>query len=167
MQLIVSASQLMISSLLPCRCTLSIMWASTSSALPYYDFQAIPPSGQLLETRQLTQMTDCSSKVFIRREAWSELSMIPCHFPTIGEVMPLNNSTSGTAHIHQPNATASLSTPPSNDTGLTVPCSCPKNQLPPPKSDIPFTPTEGNREKLQVWLIDYYCSSTFNMYKSA
>ena len=127
-------------------------------------FSGHSQSGKLLETRQLTYVTNCSSKVFISREACSELSMIHRHFPTIGEVMPSNNATSGAAHIQQPYPTASLSTPPSNDTGLTVPCSCPKCQLPPPKPDtIPFPPTEENRKKLQAWLIDYYRSSTFNM----
>ena len=73
-------------------------------------------SGQILEAHQLTYVTNCSSKVFLSREACSELGMIPRHFPTIGEVMPLNNAASGATHIQQPYATASVSTPPSNDT---------------------------------------------------
>ena len=114
-------------------------------------FSGHSPSGKLLETRHLTYVTDCSSKVFLSREACSRLGMIPHHSPTISEVMPLNNATSGAAHIQQLSASTSLSTPPSNDTGLTAPCSCPKRQLPPPKPDtIPFPPTEENREKLQA-----------------
>ena len=46
-------------------------------------FSGHSPSGQLLKTHQLTYMTDCSSKVFLRKEACSELAMIPRHFPTL------------------------------------------------------------------------------------
>ena len=105
-------------------------------------FSGHSSSDQLLETHHLTYVTDCSSKLFFSREACSEFGMIPRHFPTISEVMPLNNATSGAAHTHQPNATASLSTPPSNVTGLTAPCSCPK--LPTPTTDAKHHPLPSN-----------------------
>ena len=162
--LMVSASQLRISSMLPCRCTLSIMKGINILGTAILRLSGHSPSGQLLETHQPTYMTDCSSKIFLSRETCSELSMIPRHFPTISEVMLSNDATSGAVHIQQPNATALLSTPPLNDTGLTAPCHCPKCQPPPSKPDtILFPPTEENREKLQAWFIDYYHSSTFNM----
>ena len=166
MQLIILASQLRVSFLLPSRLHAASNVGINILSATILRFSGHSPSGQLLEKRQLTYVTDCSSKVFLGREACSEFGMIPHHFPTISEVMLLNNATSAAAYIQQPNATSSLSTPPLIDTGLTAQCSCPKCQLPPPKPDtIPFPPTEENREKLQAWLIGYYCSSTFNMCK--
>ena len=122
------------------------------------------PSGQRLETRQLVYVTDSSDRVFLSREACTDLGMLPRQFPTIGEVPEMKDSSSSVTHSTQQHQQESPGTPLSNDTGLTAPCNCPKRQLPPPKPDhIPFAPTEENREKLQEWLLNYYRSSTFNM----
>lgn len=43
-------------------------------------------------------------------------------------------------------------------------CNCRTRTLPPPTpSQLPFPPTEQNRDKLKQWVIDYYRSSTFNV----
>ena len=94
---------------------------------------------KVLETRQMTYITDCSDKLFLSREACANLGMIPKDFPTIGGV---------TQHC---------------DALHTDSCGCPRRQKPPPPpTQLPFPATEENRGKLQQHLLDYYKSSTFN-----
>ena len=109
--------------------------------------------GHILETRQITYVTDNTDKMFISREACIQLGLIAENFPTIGEAD--NNCKSDiVTHISSHN---SVSTIPKE-------CDCPKRTLPPPiPKNLPYHPLEKNKMKLKEWLLDYYKSSTFNI----
>ena len=111
--------------------------------------------GNVVETQQITYVTDSSDKLFISREACIALGMITENFPTIGEVASPQTETAATLEDDQ--------APMSGGSGLAVNCDCPRRQLPPPlPTKPPFPVTEENRDKMQQYLIDYYKSSTFN-----
>ncbi len=105
----------------------------------------------VLETRQMTYVTDATDKIFLSREACVALGMIAQDFPSIGCA----------------NKVHSLSTPhqPSNGSGTikdTPKCACPQRTMPPAPPKLPFPATEGNMDKLRQYLLDHYASSTFN-----
>ena len=109
--------------------------------------------GKVIETHQITYVTDNSDKLFISKEACISLGMIPESFPTIGEVR--GSMTNSAADSKEPNHQSTQN--------ISQECSCPKRTLPPPlPKDIPYPPIEENREKLKQWILDYYKSSTFN-----
>ena len=122
-------------------------------------------SGKTLVSRQLVYITDSTDKVFLSREACTDLGLISRQFPSISEALlpPGNKAISHSSLAQQPPVITKQEAP-QHDSGLTAPCDCPKRQLPPPKpKSIPFPPTDENREKLQQWLLSYYQSSSFNM----
>ena len=110
-------------------------------------------SGKVLETRQITYVTNDSNKIFLSRVACTEQGLITESFPTVGEaaeqlrtISPLQQTPISTAQ---------------NNT--TIPCNCPRRHLPPPKpTQMSLPATEANRARLENWLLDYYHSSTFN-----
>ena len=108
-------------------------------------------SGNSLETRQLTYITDSSDKLFLSREACVALGMISPKFPRIGEALTVQESDS-------------VDSGPNPDVPHDVaPCGCPKRSPPPtPPSELPYPATVDNREKLQDFLMNYYGASTFN-----
>lgn len=112
-------------------------------------FSGTGKPGHLLETRQITYVTDNSDNLFLSREACEQLGMISKSFPTIGEVH------------HACTTDDSMST--ARPTGMTAPCDCPKRKQPPPiPTDLPFAATPANKERLQAFLINHYKDSTFN-----
>ncbi|XP_014676386.1 PREDICTED: uncharacterized protein LOC106816320 [Priapulus caudatus] len=117
-------------------------------------FSGKDTSGNTLETRQVTYITDNSDKLFISREACIRLGMIRDTFPTVGETSNDQAAHSGSDdHLARDE----------NDSGLATECECPRRQLPPPPpSSLPFPATEDNREELRQYLLDRYKSSTFN-----
>ena len=122
-------------------------------------YSGLSDTGQTVETRQITYVTDSSDKIFLSREACEGLGMISPSFPKIGEVQT-------SAHVIG-DSTGEGFTPTAaiNNHGSSniAPCGCLKREAPPsPPNKLPFQPTEGNREKLQDFLLDYYKSSTFN-----
>ena len=78
-------------------------------------------SGQLLETRQMTYVTDMPGRLFISREACIDLGIISDNFPTVGEtqVHPL------TVPKHDV-----------SDCSLISDCGCPRRQHPLPPLSI-------------------------------
>ena len=99
-------------------------------------FVGTSPNGKSKETRELTYITDSSTKLFLSREACSSLGIISKNFPQIGEA-----------------AQAAAKT-----------CDCPPREMPEPlPKRIPFATTEENRLRLQAFLLDHYKSSTFNI----
>ncbi|CAB3996762.1 Hypothetical predicted protein [Paramuricea clavata] len=115
-------------------------------------FSGPSKSGKVLETRQITYVTNDSNKIFLSREACTELGLITESFPTVGEaadqltISPPQQTPIPTAQNH-----------------TTIPCNCPRRQLQPPKpTQLPLPATEANRARLENWLLDYYHSSTFN-----
>lgn len=96
-----------------------------------------------VQSKQLTYITDESDKVFLSREACTDLGIISKTFPTIGCAV------SASCTPHGPDDPK---------------CSCPERRPPPPPpTQLPFPPTEANREKLQKYLTQLYSSSTFNL----
>ena len=113
-----------------------------------------------METRQLTHVTDTSDKFFLSREACIALDIISPSFPTIGEALETQSSTS-TDMAHK---LSHIKGDTMDDSGLTSLCHCPRCQLPPTlPTQLPFPASETNREKLQQFLLDFYSSSTFNI----
>ena len=100
-------------------------------------------SGDSLETRQLTYITDSSDKLFLSREACVALGMISLKFPRIGEALTVQESDS-------------VDSGPNPDVPHDVaPCGCRKRSPPPPpSSELPYPATVDNREKLQDFLMN-------------
>ena len=46
-----------------------------------------------------------------------------------------------------------------------LPCRCPRREFVDPPSSLPYPPIEENREKLEVWINDYFGGSAFNTCK--
>lgn len=80
--------------------------------------------GNLIETRQLTYVTDNSDKFFISREACADLGVVSNTFPIVGETTDVT----GNQNIENDDACIQ-----SSKSGLTAPFSCPKRQMPPPR----------------------------------
>ena len=99
-------------------------------------------------TRQIVYVTDNTDKLFLSREACTDLGIIPNTFPTIGDAEDTRSTNS---------ITSTDTTTPQQE------CQCPRRTKPPPiPTSLPFPATEANREKLQQYLLDYYGSSMFN-----
>ena len=117
-------------------------------------FSGTSINGHILETRQMTYVTSDSDKLFLSREACSDLGMISTNFPTVGEMAQHNNCNES---VHQ------QPSPEGPESAMTTTCNCPSRQVPPPKpTALPLPANDANREQLQQWLLDYYKSSTFN-----
>ncbi len=111
-------------------------------------FSGKDPSGKLVETRQMTYVTNNSDKVFLSREACINLGLITEAFPMVGEF-------ANTSEVHD---TPCIST--SIEVAL---CGCPRRQRPPPPpAKLPFPATLENHQKLHDYLLEYYRVSTFN-----
>ncbi|XP_063956770.1 uncharacterized protein LOC135154494 [Lytechinus pictus] len=111
-------------------------------------FSGQDPLGHMVESRQLTYVTDSSDKLFLSKEVCIALGIISKSFPNLGM----------TQGAHQSDRAATLKEVPKR-----AACPCPRRQLPPPPpTKLPFPATDANREKLQQYLLDYYQSSTFN-----
>ena len=86
-------------------------------------------SGKTLVTRQLVYITDSTDKIFLSREACTDLGLISRQFPSIGEALfaPDNTAISHASLAQQPPAIM-IQEAPQHDSGLTAPCDCPKRQ---------------------------------------
>ena len=94
-------------------------------------FSGQDEAGNVVETRQLTYVTDTSDWLFFSKEACIALRMITDRFPTVGEVPQ-----------DQCNTLSIADRPPQNE------CVCPKRTPPPPRPKEPPVPaTEENHEK--------------------
>ena len=81
-------------------------------------------NGEEESTRQIVYITDNTYKLFLNREAWVDLGLIPGTFPTIGETEATLSANSVKA-VHTPQS------PPV--------CQCPKRTKPPPiPNSLPF-----------------------------
>ena len=102
-----------------------------------------------IETRQIVYIWRDTSDSFLSCGACVELGIVPPDFPngfqkrqSIAEVSAYNVAWGSS---------------------MTATCDCPRRQPPPlPPKDLPFPAVEGNREKLEQWLLSYYKASTFN-----
>ena len=101
-------------------------------------------------TRQMVYITQSITKLYISREACTDLGIIKPSFPN-----------SVTAVVHDAGGT-SRNVPAQGDT-CTPQCNCPRREAPPPLDKTPpFPPTEANRGKLEEHLLHIYRASTFN-----
>ena len=101
-------------------------------------------------TRQMVYITQSVTKLFISREACTDLGIIKPSFPN-----------SVTAVVHDAGGT-SRNVPAQGDT-CTPQCNCPRREAPPPLDKTPpLPPTEANRGKLEEHLLHIYRASTFN-----
>ena len=46
-----------------------------------------------------------------------------------------------------------------------LPCRCPRREFVDPPTNLPFQPTNENREKIEDWIKDYFAGSAFNVCK--
>ena len=123
-------------------------------------FSGRDEAGNVVETRQLTYVTDTSDRLFLSKEACIALRIITDGFPTIGEV-PLDQNPTNVAVTSQCDTVSD--TVLDTDLQPTTDCTCPRRTPPPPRPKEPPVPaTEENREQLEKYLIQYYSSSTFN-----
>ena len=104
--------------------------------------------GEEKSTKQIVYVTNHTDKLFLSREACTDLGIISQKFPIVNETEETNP--------HNSISSAAVPTPQQE-------CHCPKRTKPPPiPTTLPYPATEANREKLQQYLLDYYSSSTFN-----
>ena len=108
------------------------------------------PSGHTVHTRQIVYFTRSSDRLFLSRQACVALGLIPDSFPTIGEAC-LSSSTS-------------MDSLPAASTSDGQTCECPTRQPPPERpTSLLFPATEENLQKLEMWLLNHYKSSSFNV----
>jgi len=103
----------------------------------------IQSQGSMNESKVLCYIQDDNPENFyLSRTVCEELNLINTSFPT-----PLTTS-NNCVKIERNEVIA---------------CTCPLRSKPPPMpEELPYPPTEENREKLEQWLLKYYASSTFN-----
>ena len=95
--------------------------------------------GHTVRSKQLTYVTEAlHDKIYLSREACTDLGIITPNFPK---------------------ATADYQCAATGDASA---CNCPAREKPPPPPVLPFPATPENRKKLELFLLDYYKSSTFN-----
>ena len=105
----------------------------------------VSPTGATINTRQLVYFTPATNRLFLSKHACSSLGLISKNFPTVGEILEVNNDST-------------------SESAITRQCECPKRTMPPPPpKTLPYSPTEENRGKLEEYLLEYYKSSTFNV----
>ena len=95
--------------------------------------------GRAIHSKQMTYVTEAlHDKIYLSREACTDLGIISPNFPR---------------------ATADHQCACADEDAT---CSCPKRERPPPPPSLPFPATPDNRKKLELFLLDFYKSSTFN-----
>ena len=106
-------------------------------------------TGAAVETKQMCYITDGADRIFLNRDALTDLQVVSADFPTIGE--STRSEQSATRSASQPEHPTPV-------------CSCPKRELPPPPpTSLPpgLPATEENVDKLKSWLLARYNFSTF------
>ena len=84
-------------------------------------------SSKTLVTRQLVYITDSTDKVFLSREACTDLGLISRQFRSIGKALfPPDNTAISHASLAQQPPVITKQEAPQHDSGLTAPCDCPK-----------------------------------------
>jgi hypothetical protein len=128
-------------------------------------------NGRQLATRQIVYITDATDKVYLSKEACTELGIISRKFPMIGEAGAINgndtpNSVGGSATNMQGNSGhEDVGGTVVNQTGMqSTKCDCPRRSLPPRKPhQLPFSVRcDNDVDRLKQWLLTHYSSSTFN-----
>ena len=107
--------------------------------------------GHTFETVQICFVSAKIKHLYLSEHGCKQLGIIPETFPAVGAALP-------TAY--------SAATTDDSDSSRCSPdgkCSCiPRASPPPIPTELPFSPIEANRLKLENWLKDYYKASVFN-----
>ena len=91
-------------------------------------------------TNQVIYICNNTSGLYLSQQALRDLKCIPKTFPNQDE-SSIQSLNSGDSPV----------------------CSCPSRSDPPVRpKQMPYPPTEENRERLQTWILDYFKSSAFN-----
>ena len=101
----------------------------------------------------------------LSRHTCEKLGLISPDFPKIGEHLEDDfeqvgvevNGMEGSDAIYQEDGEC--------DPDSRLPCRCPRRSFVDPPDEIPFSPCEANREKLEDWIKDYYASCAFSTCK--
>ena len=94
---------------------------------------------QTVHSKQLTYVTEAlQDKIYLSREACTDLGIIAPNFPEA-----CTDYQCAASDVHNT-------------------CDCPIREKPPPPPPLPFPATPENREKLELFLLEFYKSSTFN-----
>ena len=100
-------------------------------------------TGQTVQTAVMAHVSESTERFYISRQAMRELGIIAHDFPKV----QARAESAATSKIDSEFA----------------PCGCPRHSLPPEKPDsLPFAPTEENVDKMKLWLLNRFASSTFN-----
>ena len=101
-------------------------------------------------TKQVVYVSRNTRGIYLSEKALRDLGVVPQSFPTPSS----------------PKSTNSESAPLSADAAFKqrkAPCGClERSAVPPPPDKLPYPATEANREKLELWIKEYYASSAFN-----
>ena len=113
--------------------------------------------GRYFEAAVMVYVSPEAGSFFLSKEAMVQLGVIPKNFPMIGSAMEPS-----TANGHA-TETAVLG----QDVEYPLPdradCGCLRRVHPPGEPNkLPFACTTENQEKMKLWLLDRYASSTFN-----
>ena len=100
-------------------------------------------TGQTVQTAVMAHVTNSTERFYISRQAMRELGIISQDFPKV-QARTVNAATSTIESDF-------------------APCGCPRHCLPPERPDfLPFAPMEQNVDKMKLWLLNRFSSSTFN-----
>ena len=100
-------------------------------------------TGQTVQTAVMAHVSESTERFYISRQAMRELGIIAHDFTKV-QARAVNAATS---EIESEFA----------------PCGCPRHSLPPEKPDsLPFVPNEENVNKMKLWLLNRFSSSTLN-----
>ena len=99
-------------------------------------------------THQAVYISDNIRGFFLSEQAQIDLGILPPNYPHPGSFLPKTSLSATSSESSNAN---------------TAPCGCRQRTSPPPKPNaLPFPASQGNREALQSWLLEYYGSSAFN-----
>lgn len=114
-------------------------------------------AGEYVEAAVMVYISPEARSFFLSKEAMVQLGVIPANFPQIGSAIlnTVNGSVTEAASL----GTARESEPLPDRAD----CGCLRRTQPPGEPDkLPFACTAENQEKMKLWLLNYYASSTFN-----
>ena len=127
------------------------------------DSPADPRLGRPLKLTKLLFVTSEADKLFLTWEVCKALRMISENFPTVGEALHLSKAMALDEDPAGSQQTTPAAVPPTPEYTLASPCNCSCHQTQPPKpTQLPFSATEANQQCLQIWLLNFYRSTTFN-----
>lgn len=124
-------------------------------------FHGESPQGQTVSCNAMVYVSDAVSGFYLSYDTMVDLLIIDNNFPTIGGAQSSPSlasehlCTDATCHVRSLNSGC-----PKMEKGS---CGCPlRSAVPDRPTCLPFLPTSGNNDKMKDWLLNRYCSSTFN-----